>query len=51
MVKEYDGEFPAKYYGVFLEYCRITEKEFVEFIDSWRPEHIWEREIEISYLE
>ncbi len=42
-VKEYDGEFPAKYFDVFLEYCGITEKEFTEFIDSWRSEHIWEQ--------
>ena len=43
LVKEYDGEFPAKYFDVFLEYCGITEEDFNEFIDSWRSEHIWEQ--------
>ncbi|KTD82740.1 N-acetyl sugar amidotransferase [Legionella waltersii] len=42
LVKRYDGEFPAKYYNVFLEYCNITENEFIEVIDSWRSPHIWD---------
>lgn len=43
LVKKYDGEFPKKYYDVFLDYCGITEAEFNEFIDSWRSEHIWKK--------
>ena len=23
LVKKYDGEFPKKYYKIFLEYCRL----------------------------
>lgn len=44
LVEKYDGEFPRKYYDVFLDYCGITEEEFNEFIDSWRSEHIWEKD-------
>ena len=41
LVKKYDSEFPEKYYELFLEYCDIDEKEFIEIIDSWRSDHIW----------
>jgi N-acetyl sugar amidotransferase len=44
LVKRYDGEFPRKYFKEFLEYCSITEEEFNEVIDSWRSDHIWERD-------
>ena len=41
LVKKYDSELPEKYYELFLEYCDIDEKEFIEIIDSWRSDHIW----------
>ncbi len=41
LVGKFDGEFPKKYYELFLEYCGITEQEFWAVVDSWRPEHIW----------
>jgi hypothetical protein len=44
LVKRYDGEFPAKYFRDFLEYCAITEAEFHAVIDSWRSDHLWERD-------
>jgi N-acetyl sugar amidotransferase len=43
LVERYDGEFPRKYFQEFLDYCRITEEEFNEVIDSWRSDHLWER--------
>ncbi len=43
LIKKYDGEFPRKYYDVFLKYCDITEEQCREFIDSWRSDHIWKR--------
>jgi N-acetyl sugar amidotransferase len=43
LVKRYDGEFPAKYYREFLEYCDIGEDEFREVIDSWRSDHLWRK--------
>lgn len=41
LVGRFDGEFPKKYYDTFLKYCDISEQEFHEVVDSWRPEHIW----------
>ena len=41
LVKKYDGEFPRKYYKVFLNYCKISESNFEKIIDSWRSPHIW----------
>jgi len=42
LVRKFDGEFPAKYFKTFLEYCDITEEYFWEVIDSWRSPHLWE---------
>ncbi|MBQ3163245.1 MAG: N-acetyl sugar amidotransferase [Lachnospiraceae bacterium] len=44
LIRKYDGEFPEKYYDVFLDYCGITEQQFEEFIDSWRADHIWQKD-------
>ena len=41
LVDKFDGEFPAKYFKVFLEYCDITEDFFWEVINSWRSDHLW----------
>tara|TARA_B100000963_G_scaffold266236_1_gene234425 strand:+ start:12719 stop:13903 length:1185 start_codon:yes stop_codon:yes gene_type:complete len=41
LVKKFDGEFPEKYFKVFLEYCDISEELFWEVIDSWRSDHLW----------
>lgn len=43
LVAKFDGEFPAKYFETFLEYCDITEDYFWEVINSWRAEHLWTR--------
>jgi N-acetyl sugar amidotransferase len=43
LVKKFDGEFPAKYYDVFKNYCDINDLEFNDVIDSWRAKHIWKR--------
>jgi N-acetyl sugar amidotransferase len=43
LVRKFDGEFPAKYFKDFLEYCDITEEYFHEVIDSWRSPHLWEK--------
>ena len=42
-VKKYDGEFPKKFYKIFLKYCDLSEKKFEEIIDSWRSPHIWKK--------
>lgn len=41
LVKKFDGEFPAKYYDIFKQYCGINDSEFTDILDSWRAEHIW----------
>ena len=43
LVKKYDGEFPKKYYKTFLNFCKISEKDFEKIVDSWRSPHIWEK--------
>ncbi|PJZ86311.1 N-acetyl sugar amidotransferase [Leptospira harrisiae] len=52
LVKRYDGEFPKKHYQEFLEYCSITDEEFTAVIDSWRSDHLWQKnggEWELKY--
>ena len=44
LVKKFDGEFPAKHFQTFLEYCDITEEYFWEVINSWRGEHLWRKD-------
>ena len=44
LVEKYDGEFPSKYYELFLDYADITEQEFHDVIDSWRSDHLWAKE-------
>jgi hypothetical protein len=43
LVGRFDGEFPEKFYQIFLEYCDISEEQFKEVLDSWRPDHIWKK--------
>lgn len=43
LIGKFDGEFPEKYFKVFLEYCNITEEYFWEVVDSWRPDHLWKK--------
>ena len=43
LVKKFDGEFPEKYFDIFLEYCDISENHFWDVINSWRSDHLWEK--------
>lgn len=43
LVKKFDGEFPQKYFDIFLEYCGMSETHFWEVIDSWRSPHLWKK--------
>ena len=43
LVSRFDGEFPGKYFQVFLDYCGISEEYFYEVVDSWRAKHIWKK--------
>jgi N-acetyl sugar amidotransferase len=44
LVKKYDHERPKKYLKEFLQFCKITENEIEEVIDSWRSPHLWKLE-------
>ena len=44
LVEKYDGEFPSKYYKLFLKYCDITENQFDKIVDSWRSDHVWKKQ-------
>lgn len=43
LVRRFDGEFPVRYYQEILEYMDMTNEEFIEVIDGFRPEHLWEK--------
>ena len=42
LVHKFDHEFPDKYFNDFLEYIDISEEEFYETLDKFRPDHLWE---------
>ena len=43
LVKQYDSEFPNKYFKEFLEYIDVDEKRFHQIIDSFRSPHLWDK--------
>ncbi len=43
LVKQFDGEFPDRYFNEVLEYFEIKEEKFFEIVDSFRPPHIWKK--------
>lgn len=43
LVKQFDQEFPLKYFSEFLEYIGITEEEFFQTVDKFRPPHLWQK--------
>ncbi len=44
LVKKYDGEFPKKYFKDFLNFTKLSEEEFFEIVDRFRPSHLWKKE-------
>lgn len=43
LVRKYDGEFPQKYLKDYLEYLSLTESEFHQIVDKFRPSHLWKK--------
>ena len=43
LVEIYDSEFPTQHVGTLCEYMNLSEDEFYSIIDSFRPEHLWEK--------
>jgi N-acetyl sugar amidotransferase len=42
LVKQFDQEFPRKYFNEFLEYINLTETDFNGIVDRNRSPHLWE---------
>ena len=43
LVEKYDSEFPKKYFRETIDYLGVSEKEFFNIVDSFRPKHIWKK--------
>lgn len=43
LMKQFEGEYPAKYENEFLDYLDLSKLELESIIDSWRFEHIWKK--------
>lgn len=41
LIKKFDGEFPKRYYGEFLEYVGMTDEQFIKLCDEFRSPHLW----------
>ena len=41
LVHKYDAEIPRKYLKEMLEYLDLSEDDFWNVIDSFRPKHLW----------
>jgi N-acetyl sugar amidotransferase len=44
LVRQFDGEFPRRWFKEFLAYLDITEEHFWNVIDRYRQPHIWKQE-------
>ena len=42
LVKQFDQEFPGKYFQDFLDYIEIGKEEFEKTVNSFRSNHLWE---------
>jgi len=43
LVKQFDGEFPSRYFKECLDYIGMDEEEFMILSDRFRPSHLWEK--------
>ena len=43
LVRQFDSEFPSKYFEEFCQYIDLSDKEFSEVIDRNRSPHLWEK--------
>ncbi len=44
LVKQFDGEFPRRWFKEFLSYLDITEERFWDVVDRYRQPHVWKQE-------
>ena len=43
LVELYDSEFPTQHVEVLCEYMNLSKDHFHAIIDSFRPDHLWEK--------
>ena len=43
LVKQFDSEFPTKYFQEFIDYLGISREEFTAKIDENRSPHLWSK--------
>jgi len=41
LVRKYDSEAPTENLDALLEYLSLSEQEFWDTVDSFRPQHLW----------
>lgn len=41
LVKQFDGEFPDKYFDEIMEYIEMKPERFFELCDNFRSPHLW----------
>jgi N-acetyl sugar amidotransferase len=44
LMRRYEGEYPARYEKVFLEYISMSREEFLALCDQFRSPHLWKVE-------
>jgi N-acetyl sugar amidotransferase len=43
LVKQFDGEFPDKYFDEIMDYIDIDKKKFHKLCDEFRSPHLWKK--------
>ena len=43
LVKQYDGEFPTRFFVEVLNYLDMNLEDFFETIDKFRSQILWEK--------
>ncbi len=49
LVKQFDSEFPTKYFKEFLDYIDLNEGQFNDVVDRNRSPHLWEKSPDNSW--
>ena len=50
LVRKFDREPPTENLDSLLEYLSLTEQEFWEIVDSYRPQHLWTKDTSGQYV-
>ena len=50
LVRKFDREPPKENLDSLLEYLSLTEQEFWEIVDSYRPQHLWTKDTSGQYV-